>query len=147
MLAYHGICAFRIGRYSERRLGAVMIPADRKILNSWKEIASYMGRGVRTVQRWERHFHLPVHRPSGQPRSAVLAFSDEIACWLSTTPVANGAEQSQRKSGLPPHTRELVTSVRERTATLVHSTEKLQRNILRACEQQERWKTRRRQPA
>ena len=35
------------------------------VLNSWKEIASYLGRSVRTVQRWEREFGLPVHRPAG----------------------------------------------------------------------------------
>ena len=134
-------------RHSEDSQGAVMIPADRKILNSWKEIANYMGRGVRTVQRWERHFHLPVHRPSGEPRSAVLAFSQEIDEWLSSTPVASKFEHPRRDRGFPRHTRELVTSVHDRTATLVQSTEKLQGNILRAYEQQERWKRRKRQPA
>jgi hypothetical protein len=37
-------------------------------LNSWKEIASYMGRGVRTVQRYERELHLPVGRIHGKAR-------------------------------------------------------------------------------
>lgn len=31
-------------------------------LDSWKEIASYLKRDVRTVQRWERREGLPVHR-------------------------------------------------------------------------------------
>ncbi len=30
------------------------------VLNSWKEIACYLGRGVRTVQRYERDLGLPV---------------------------------------------------------------------------------------
>lgn len=57
------------------------------ILNSWKEIANYLGRGVRTVQRWERDLRLPVHRPKGKDRSAVLAFPEELNAWLQQTPV------------------------------------------------------------
>jgi len=60
---------------------------ERRILNSWKEIASYLGRGVRTVQRWEAHLGLPVHRPSGRDHSAVLAFSNELDQWLDSRPV------------------------------------------------------------
>ncbi|MBZ5629467.1 MAG: hypothetical protein LAO06_11450 [Acidobacteriia bacterium] len=58
-----------------------------EILNSWKEIANYLGRGVRTVQRWERDLGLPVHRPKGKDRSAVLAFPNELQAWLRRTPV------------------------------------------------------------
>src|SRR5690348_18358854 len=60
---------------------------ERRILNSWKEIASYLGRGVRTVQRWEANLGLPVHRPSGRDHSAVLAFSTELDQWLDSRPV------------------------------------------------------------
>jgi len=60
---------------------------ERQILNSWKEIASYLGRGVRTVQRWEAQLGLPVHRPSGRNHSAVLAFSSELDQWLDSRPV------------------------------------------------------------
>jgi hypothetical protein len=65
--------------------------SDRKILNSWKEIAQYLGRGVRTVQRYEEEFKLPVRRVAGRDRSSVLAFSDEIDRWL------NGAAMKQRR--------------------------------------------------
>jgi len=56
------------------------------VLNSWKEIASYVGRGVRTVQRWESDVGLPVHRPRGKSRSAVLAMTDEVDAWLRSAP-------------------------------------------------------------
>lgn len=56
-----------------------------RILNSWKEIASYLGRGVRTVQRWESDCGLPVHRPKGRSRSATLALAVEIDEWLRQT--------------------------------------------------------------
>lgn len=52
------------------------------ILNSWKEISSYIGRGVRTAQRWEELYGLPVHRPAGHDRSAVYALADELDVWL-----------------------------------------------------------------
>src|SRR4051812_41766571 len=63
------------------------IMSERRILNSWKEIASYLGRGVRTVQRWEAQLGLPVHRPAGKDHSAVVAFSSELDQWLDSRPV------------------------------------------------------------
>src|SRR5437763_12934783 len=60
---------------------------ERRILNSWKEIAAYLGRGVRTVQRWEAQLGLPVHRPAGKDHSAVVAFSSELEQWLDSRPV------------------------------------------------------------
>jgi hypothetical protein len=55
------------------------------VLNSWKEVAAYLGRGVRTVQRWERELSLPVRRPRGKSRSAVIAFKTELDRWLRQT--------------------------------------------------------------
>lgn len=77
---------------------------ERRILNSWKEIASYLGRGVRTVQRWEAHLGLPVHRPSGRDHSAVLAFSSELDQWLDSCPVRQtlpGGEELLSIAGSP----------------------------------------------
>lgn len=50
------------------------------VLSSWKEIASFLGKGVRTVQRWETSLGLPVHRPSGN-RGVILAYPGEIDAW------------------------------------------------------------------
>ncbi|HWK30772.1 MAG TPA: hypothetical protein VNR20_01690 [Terriglobales bacterium] len=55
---------------------------DVHILNSWKDISAYVGRGVRTVQRWEELYGLPVHRAAGRDRSSVYALSDEVDAWL-----------------------------------------------------------------
>ena len=54
-------------------------PDDR--LDSWKEIAAYLGRGVRTVQRWEREEGLPVHRLAHEKRGNVYARREELAAW------------------------------------------------------------------
>ena len=53
------------------------------ILTSWKEIAQYMGKGVRTVQRWEQDFGLPVRRPKGSDKKAVLARPSDLDSWLA----------------------------------------------------------------
>jgi hypothetical protein len=55
-----------------------------EILNSWKEISNYIGRGVRTVQRWEKDFGLPVRRPCGHLRGSVFAVRDDVDQWLNT---------------------------------------------------------------
>ena len=57
-----------------------------EVLNSWKEIAAYLGRGVRTVQRWERELGLPVRRPRGKERSAVIALTPDLDRWLHKVP-------------------------------------------------------------
>jgi hypothetical protein len=57
---------------------------ERKILSGWKDIAVYLGRGVRTVQRWELSYGMPVRRQKADARS-VFAFGDEIDAWLERT--------------------------------------------------------------
>jgi phage terminase Nu1 subunit (DNA packaging protein) len=66
---------------------------ERHLLNSWKEIAAHLGRGVRTVQRWENQLGLPVHRPAGKDHSAVLAFSTELDEWLTRRPRPHGVNR------------------------------------------------------
>ena len=59
------------------------LPRNSAVLSSWKEIATYLGRGVRTVQRWERNADLPVRRPNGANRGPVLAIPGELDRWIS----------------------------------------------------------------
>jgi TolB-like protein/Tfp pilus assembly protein PilF len=56
-------------------------PANER-LDSWKEIAAYLGRDVRTVQRWERTEGLPVKRHLHQAQYTVYAFRPEIDIWM-----------------------------------------------------------------
>jgi len=51
-------------------------------LDSWKEIAAYLGRDLSTVMRWEKEKNLPVHRVPGGKRHAVFALREEIDVWL-----------------------------------------------------------------
>ena len=52
-------------------------------LDSWKEIANYLRRSVRTVRRWEREEGLPVHRHHHGKQGTIFALSAEIDEWLS----------------------------------------------------------------
>jgi TolB-like protein/Tfp pilus assembly protein PilF len=50
-------------------------------LDSWKAIAAYLKRDVRTVQRWERYEHLPVHRKLHGKLSSIYAYTSELDAW------------------------------------------------------------------
>lgn len=52
------------------------------MLSSWKEIAHFFGKGVRTVQRWEKTLDLPIHRPPGAPSNVVLARTSDLEEWM-----------------------------------------------------------------
>ncbi len=66
------------------------------LLDSWKEIAAYLDRDVRTVQRWEKKERLPVHRQIHEKLGTVYAYRSEIDAWWTersaklTTKAENG---------------------------------------------------------
>lgn len=106
----------------------------QEVLGSWKEIANYLGKGVRTVQRWERHWDLPVHRPSGSSKGVVLAFPSELEKWARRQ---DGAEppNSERHDGERHNTvavvrrnTALTMELAERTRLLRDSTEELMKS-------------------
>jgi len=67
---------------------------DKGFLNSWKEVAQYVGRSERTIQRWEREFGFPVHRPAGRLRSSVIAIAGEIDEWIRKSPALRSPLQN-----------------------------------------------------
>ena len=52
------------------------------VLTSWKEIANYLGKSVRTVQRWERTLRLPVRRLDAHNAWIVMAYATELDEWI-----------------------------------------------------------------
>ena len=75
---------------------AVDRPSDGR-LDSWKEIATYMRRDVKTVQRWEKREGMPVHRHLHDRIGSVYAFRNELDGWAQNrrlphqdTPIASG---------------------------------------------------------
>jgi Tol biopolymer transport system component len=76
-------------------------------LDSWKEIAAYLGRGVRTVQRWEREEGLPVHRLAHEKRGSVYADRHEVDVWWESrrqtlTPTGPSAEPAAASASNVP---------------------------------------------
>src|SRR5215831_8628631 len=50
-------------------------------LNSWKEIAAYLKRDVRTLHRWEAEEGLPIRRHLHKKRGSVYAYRSELEAW------------------------------------------------------------------
>ena len=56
---------------------------DSEVFTCWKDIARYMGKGVRTVQRWEEKYGLPVQRPLGvTSKTSVIVRRHDLDMWL-----------------------------------------------------------------
>jgi hypothetical protein len=115
------------------------------MLNSWKEIAAYLGRGVRTVQRWERELGLPVHRIGKGRRSPVYATVTDLNFWISTTEAVRAPKTQpqlvrQLRGNNKPieDSRRLLSNVRRLAQTIAetsvrqhHQAELLQARIIR----------------
>lgn len=71
-----------------------------QILGSWKEIAAYLGKSTRTVQRWEAELGFPVHRPVRAAQHIVMAKRTEIDRWMeeSSSQAASDAASAARAS-------------------------------------------------
>ena len=60
-----------------------MTGQEQERLESWKQIAAYLGKSERTVRRWQQVEGLPVHRHQHQQRGSVWAFRGELDQWLA----------------------------------------------------------------
>lgn len=69
------------------------------MLSSWKEIAHFFGKGVRTVQRWEKTLELPIHRPPGAPSNVVLARVSDLEAWMHRGSVAQIVQGEEADGG------------------------------------------------
>jgi len=69
-------------------------PTGRSLdrLDGWKEIAAYLRRSVRTVQRWESQFGLPVHRFGTGQTESIHAIPAELDAWILQTTDARRAQ-------------------------------------------------------
>jgi len=113
------------------RLG-VKMPA---VLTSWKEIASHLGKSIRTVQRWERELGLPVRRPDLRRSGIVLADPTELDAWLhrqstlGPLPEEGNGDRGHAESSF--HQRhERLSELRQRTDLMVGKTHVLYEDLL-----------------
>src|SRR5271154_5422605 len=64
-------------------------------LDSWKEIATYLRREVRTVQLWEKKEGLPVHRHFHKRLGSVYALRSEIENWKRQVSRTTGEQETE----------------------------------------------------
>lgn len=83
---------------------------DRR-LDSWKEIAAYFDRRVRTVQRWEKSEDLPVHRLHHEKGSSVYAYASELEAWVLRRSGPPAPEEVEKPTPAPPNPRRAARSL------------------------------------
>jgi hypothetical protein len=108
------------------------------ILNSWKEIATYLGRGVRTVQRWEHELSLPVHRIGNGKRSPVYALIPQLKFWLTTNGTNSVVLPVPNKSTLPRIEETKKNSMIKMSRQLIAESQNLIRAVAEASSRQQR---------
>jgi serine/threonine-protein kinase len=71
-------------------------------LDSWKEIASFFRREVRTVQLWERSEGLPVRRQYHKKLGSVYAYRRELeGWWIARSALSSGCGQRLEEAPVP----------------------------------------------
>lgn len=75
-------------------------------LESWKEIAAYLKREVRTVQRWEKIAGLPVHRLRIDKLGSVYAYKFELDAWREQRHLGLEPEEEEKEQGKQPELEE-----------------------------------------
>ena len=78
--------------------GSVSPDRSHERLDSWKEVAQFFRREVRTVQMWEKKEGLPIRRQQHSKLGSVFAFRSELEQWWaarSNVNFGNAAGDSQ----------------------------------------------------
>jgi hypothetical protein len=98
-------------------------------LTSWKEIATYLGKSVRTVQRWEASLGLPVRRPNANDRNIVVAIPSELDGWIKKRLQPRKVASPQHCADQLERMHKLVHVMVQQTQLTVEKTAELVRNF------------------
>lgn len=82
---------------------APLVKQPEQRLESWKAIATYLKRDIKTCQRWEKSEGMPVHRHLHDAKGSVYAFRTELDMWgeSRTPPAASAAKDRSEKNRAP----------------------------------------------
>ena len=72
-------------------------------LGSWKEIALFIGREVRTAMRWAKSHRMPVHHAPGTKYGRIFAYRSEIAAWLGRTSDNHSSQDFDKPPNFSSH--------------------------------------------
>ncbi len=98
LIRLRGVVRIAMPRDNSAPISSSNGPHDDGRLESWKGIAVYLKREVRTVQRWEREENLPVHRHLHRRQGTVYAYKSELDSWLAERQPKLEGEESVRPS-------------------------------------------------
>jgi hypothetical protein len=95
-------------------------------LDSWKEIAAYLGRSARCAQRWEKSLGLPVHRIKHAKGCTVYAYVTELDGWRRSREraVSLGSTAMRSRAVEPSH-----------AASVPHLSPQWRHSLCSACRQ------------
>lgn len=96
------------------------------ILRGWKQIAEYLGCGIRTAQRWQKD-GLPVQRLSSGSRAHVAADSEQLAYWVRDSSLRRGSHPETLAN--VERARKLRREVKQARETLHLKMEALRRGL------------------
>jgi hypothetical protein len=69
--------------------GELLPSTVNEVLRSWKEIANYVGACVKTVQRCEQHYNVPIRRLERRKGAVVFALKAEVDSWIRMRTLAS----------------------------------------------------------
>ena len=95
-------------------------PAEER-LESWKEIAAYLNRSVRTLHRWEKEEGLPVHRQLHKELGSVFAYKSELDAWSGARSVRTQVRENSAEPGSPSRSRAVITIALSGAVVLIAS--------------------------
>src|SRR5215813_6769369 len=79
-------------------------PGSDGRLDSWKEIAAYLRRSVRSAKRWEKEEGLPVRRHLHGKRDSVYAYKPELDAWWANRGTRLSDENGVEETASSPET-------------------------------------------
>jgi hypothetical protein len=94
-----------------------------EVLSGWKDIANYLRKGVRTVQRYERELSLPVRRPAGKAKGSVIATRSELDAWVASCSLADRPRHPAGAASVLS----VCTSLRDRIALMRELAERMKK--------------------
>src|SRR5207237_414247 len=77
-------------------------PRSDRRLDSWKEIASYLRRSVRSARRWEKEQDLPIRRHDHGKGGSVYALTAELDEWWNNREADLGEQNGAEATAILP---------------------------------------------
>jgi len=102
--------------------------AQGEVFSGWKDVANYLGKSVRTVQRYERELGLPIRRPAAKATVAVIATKAELDAWISASPLRSAPRRTQATANNSGMLKEFRMQVKE-LHQLRHETAQLRQAV------------------